>query len=52
MSVIFPNSRSVLLIAEITVISAISKTLLDKKKITAQQAGDALEVASRYLEGN
>ena len=36
----------------ITVVSAISKTLLDQKKITAQQAGDALEVASKYLEGN
>ena len=28
------------------------KEVIDQKKITAQQAGDALEVASRYLEGN
>jgi len=36
----------------VTVISAISKTLLDQGKITAKQAGEALEVASRYLEAN
>ncbi len=36
----------------ITVISAISKTLLNLGKITAQQAGEALEVASRYLDTN
>jgi len=36
----------------ITVISAISHTLLSLGKITAQQAGEALVVASRYLEGN
>ena len=36
----------------ITVISAISKTLLDQKKITAQQAGEALVVVSKYLKGN
>ncbi len=36
----------------ITVVSAISNTLLDLGKITAQQAGEALVVASRYLEGN
>ena len=36
----------------ITVISAISKTLLAERKITAQQAGEALEVASKYLEEN
>ena len=36
----------------ITVISAISHTLLSLGKVTAQQAGEALVVASRYLEGN
>jgi NAD-reducing hydrogenase large subunit len=36
----------------ITVISAISKTLLDLDKITAQQAGEALLIASRCLEPN
>ena len=36
----------------ITVISAISKILLDEGKVTAQQAGNALEVASKYLEAN
>ena len=35
----------------ITVVSAISKTLLDINKITAQQAGEALAIASKYLEG-
>ena len=35
----------------ITVVSAISNTLLDMDKITAQQAGEALVVASKYLEG-
>ena len=35
-----------------TVISAISSTLLDLGKISAQQAGEALVVVSRYLEGN
>ena len=34
----------------ITVISAISNTLLDLGKITAQQAGEALIVAAKYLE--
>jgi len=34
----------------ITVISAISKTLLDQGKITTNQVGEALEVASRYLK--
>ena len=34
----------------ITVVSAISKTLLDLGRITSQQAGEALVVASRYLE--
>ena len=34
----------------ITAISAISNTLLDLKKITNQQAGEALAVASKYLE--
>jgi len=36
----------------ITVVSAISNTLLNLGKITAQQAGEALVVASRYLEEN
>jgi NAD-reducing hydrogenase large subunit len=35
----------------ITVVSAISNTLLDLNKITAQQAGEALVIASNYLEG-
>ena len=34
----------------ITVISAISNTLLDLGKITVQEAGEALVVASKYLE--
>ena len=34
----------------ITVVSAISNTLLNLGKITTQQAGEALVVASRYLE--
>ena len=34
----------------ITVISAISTTLIDLGKISAQQAGEALVIASRYLE--
>jgi len=36
----------------ITVVSAISNTLLKLGKITTQQAGEALLVVSRYLEGN
>jgi len=36
----------------ITVISAISKLLLEKGNITAQQAGEALKVAFTYLETN
>ena len=36
----------------ITVISAISKALLDIGKITAKEAGNALVVASKYLETN
>ena len=36
----------------ITVVSAISNTLLDLGKITSQQAGEALVVVSRYLKGN
>ena len=36
----------------ITVVSAISKTLLDLGKITSQQAGEALIVVSKYLKGN
>ena len=33
----------------ITVVSAISNTLLDLGKITAQQAGEALVIASKHL---
>ena len=36
----------------ITVISAISNALLDLGKITAQQAGESLVVASKYLKAN
>ena len=36
----------------ITVVSAISNTLLSLGKISAQQAGEALDVASKYLEEN
>ena len=36
----------------ITVISAISKTLLDLGKITTKEAGEALEVASKKLKNN
>jgi len=36
----------------ITVVSAISNTLVSLGKITAQQAGEALVVASRYLKEN
>ena len=36
----------------ITVISAISNTLLELGKITSQQAGEALLTASKYLEAN
>ena len=36
----------------ITVISAISNTLLELGKITVQQAGEALLVMSKYLEEN
>ena len=36
----------------ITVVSAISNTLLVLGKITTQQAGEALVVVSKYLEGN
>ena len=36
----------------ITVISAISNTLLDLGKITAQEAGEALVMVSKYLKGN
>ena len=36
----------------ITVISAISNTLIDQNKITAKQAGEALVIASKYLEEN
>ncbi len=34
----------------ITVVSAISNALFDLGKITAQEAGEALEAASKYLE--
>ena len=34
----------------ITVVSAISNTLLSLGKITAEQAGEALVIASKYLE--
>ncbi len=36
----------------ITVVSAISNTLLKLNKITTKQAGEALNVVSKYLEGN
>jgi len=36
----------------VTVVSAISNALLDLNTITAQQAGEALVVVSKYLEGN
>jgi len=36
----------------ITVVSAISNTLVSLGKITAQQAGEALVVTSRYLKEN
>jgi NAD-reducing hydrogenase large subunit len=36
----------------ITVVSAISNTLLGLGKITAQQAGEALVMVSKYLEEN
>ena len=36
----------------ITVVSAMSSTLLKMGKITSQQAGEALVIASKYLEGN
>ena len=36
----------------ITIISAISNTLLSLGKISAQQAGEALVVVSKYLEEN
>ena len=36
----------------ITVISAISNTLLDLGKITSQQAGEALAIAFKYLDSN
>jgi len=36
----------------ITVVSAMSNTLLYLGKITSQQAGEALVVVSKYLEGN
>ena len=35
----------------VTVISAISKALFDLGEITAEQAGEAIVVATKYLEG-
>ena len=43
----YVNDRDIM-----TVVSAISNTLLDLGKITSQQAGEALVVVSRYLSGN
>jgi len=43
----YVNDRDIIM-----VVSAISNTLLKLSKITAQQAGEALVVASRYLEEN
>ena len=43
----YVNNRDI-----ITVISAISNTLLNRGKITTQQAGEALVVAYKYLEPN
>ncbi len=43
----YVNDRNI-----ITVISAISNTLLSLEKITPEQAGDALVMASKYLEAN
>ena len=40
----YVNNRDI-----ITVVSAISRTLLDQGKITTKQVGEALEVASKYL---
>ena len=42
----YVNDRDV-----ITVVSAISNTLVDLNKIKSQQAGEALVIASKYLEG-
>ena len=36
----------------ITVVAAISSTLLNLGKISAQHAGEALVMVSKYLEGN
>ena len=44
---VYVNDRDI-----ITVVSAISSTLLKLGKITSQQAGQALVVVSKYLEEN
>ena len=44
---VYINDRDI-----ITIISAISNILLDQNKITSQQAGDALLVASKYLKAD
>ncbi len=36
----------------LSVVSAMSNTLLNLGKISAQQAGEALVMVSKYLEGN
>ena len=43
----YVNDRDIM-----TVVSAISNALLNLGRITAQQAGEALVIASKYLEGN
>ena len=43
----YVNDRDIL-----TVVSAISNTLLSLGKISTQQAGEALAVVSKYLAGN
>ena len=44
---LYVNDRDI-----ITVVSAISNTLLNLGKITAQQAGEALVMVSKYLAKN
>ena len=36
----------------LSVVSAINNTLLNLGKVSAQQAGEALVIASKYLGGN
>ena len=43
----YVNDRDIM-----TIVSAISNTLLSLGKISAKQAGDALVVVSKYLEEN